>query len=307
MLTSAEFSSFDPGIDPYADVEAQIVLDAVPLKDESLPIKLSVLTSTYHRYSQLERSLECLCRQNWKEFEVLICDDGDDRNLQTMFDKFSPYLRLKTIRRSRDYFHVDPTGGFRALFPLAEGEIIALIQPEIMLHPDACWSLYDGHFHTIPDECRYWIGGSENPNSETWVALKIYFMSPTMQESIDTVDWHFDLEMLHVLPDFFTAGNGLSNQSNVFWHSAKEFPWWFVGSARREAGIFRDMPEFLGHASIDFYLLDYRSNFDYVDIVPFRPLGYHQDHHRISFGIEGEQEEIGRAVRRAHERLEENR
>ena len=127
MLTSTEFSSFDPGIDPYADVEAKIVLDDIQLKDESLPIKLSVLTSTYHRYSQLERSLECLCRQNWKEFEVLVCDDGDDRDLQPIFDKFSPYLRLKTIRRSRDYFHVDPTGGFRALFALAEGEIIAFI------------------------------------------------------------------------------------------------------------------------------------------------------------------------------------
>src|SRR3990167_2766893 len=307
MLTSLEFTSYEIEPDPYMDIYATIVLDTVPPRDDSLPIKLSVLTSTYHRYSQLRRSLECLARQSWREFEVLICDDGDERDLQPIYDEFSPYLRLKTIRRNREYFHVDPTGGFRALLPLAEGEVIALMQPEIMLHPEACWTLYDGHFHPIPDGNKYWINRSNNPDSETWVALKVYFMNSDMQKAIDYVDWHSDIENLHGLPDFFLIGCGLSNRDNLFWHGAKEFPWWFVGSAKRGAGIFWDMPEFLGHASIDFYLIGYRNVLDYADIVPFRPLGYHQDHHRISVGMEGEQDEVGEAVRRAHERLVENR
>lgn len=294
MLDRHAFNNYNAGVDPYAGVTCDIRLSDLEPKTDR-PIKLSVLTSTYHRYSQLRRSLECLARQDWKDFEVLICDDGDTYDLTPVFQEFEPYLHLQTIRRERKQFHVDPTGGFRLLFPLAAGEVFALIQPEMMFHSSTCRILYEGHFQELPDSNR-WAIGRNLPESETWVAIKPQFMSPDMQKVIDTVDWHSNTDNLQFLPNYWTDQFGLSNQSNRFWEPVEQFPWWFVGSAKREAKIFWDMPEFLGHASIDFYLLDYRRLHDYADIMPLKPLAYHQDHHRISVGVEGEQEEIGRKI-----------
>jgi hypothetical protein len=66
------------------------------------------------------------------------------------------------------------------------------------------------------------------------------------------------------------------------------FPWWFVGATIREDPIWSDMPEMLGHASIDFYLLDYRARHGYVDIMPPGIHGYHQYHLRTSIAPAGE-------------------
>ena len=119
--------------DPYANIRAELRLDDLPKRDDTLPIHLSLMICTCFRYSQLQRSLECLARQDWREFEVLICDDGDNTDLTPIFQQFEPYLRIKTTRREKMEFSVDPSGGFKTLFPIASGEYWAIMQPELML------------------------------------------------------------------------------------------------------------------------------------------------------------------------------
>lgn len=77
------------GKDPYNDgFEAGLRLDDIKPYRSKHP-KLSILMNINEwRRNQLARSLETLCRQEWREFEVLICDNGSKQNLTYIFAIF---------------------------------------------------------------------------------------------------------------------------------------------------------------------------------------------------------------------------
>ena len=256
--------------------------DLLPRGDD-LPIKLSILMSVNDfRRGQLARSLECLCRQNWREFEVLVCDNGSPENLQEVFDIFHPFLRLKTVRLERAGYSACPSIGFRALFPIAEGKVWAIMQPEIMLMPDVAWYLYDAHCSDWPSTHSYKIAINQLSarGSPRWVIPKVGFFSESAFAQIDDVDWHADLKNLESLPGFMTHNQGFSYSTNSGVIAKREYPWWFVASALRDSGIWSTMPEFKVHASIDQWLLTHRRLYDYLDICTRELTGYHQWHFR---------------------------
>lgn len=285
--------------DPFAEIRAELRLEDLPKRDDSLPINLSIMMSTCYRYSQLQRSLECLVRQDWKEFEVLICDDGDSTDLTPIFQQFEPYLRIKTTRREKPQFSVDPTGGFLTLFLIASGEYWAIMQPELMLYPEVCRTLYEGHLKELPSDKVLYnprIGTSETlikfgeiGNRQTWVTIKPFHLSPDMTRVfIDKYDWHTSLDNLKNMPNFWDTNYGLSYKPNSYWATFTYFPFWFCASGHKDAGIFRDMPTFRGHAMIDFYTMGYRRFYDYVDVIVQEPRAFHQDHFRQATGVPGE-------------------
>jgi len=112
-----------------------------------------------------------------------------------------------------------------------------------------------------------------------------------MTMALDGLDWHGDLSALHDLPSFWDLGIALGTRTNRDVVAKLEWPWWFAASALRDDPIWEAMPEFEGHASIDFWLLNYRRENQYVDIVPAgNPLCYHQDHTRENSAPIGEAE-----------------
>jgi len=285
--------------DPYANQRAVLRLEDLPKRDDSLPIKLSMMTSTCYRYSQLQRMLETLCRQDWREFEVLICDDGDTTDLTPIFQQFEPYLRIKTTRREKPQFSVDPTGGFLTLFPIASGEYWALMQPELMLYPEVCRTLYEGHLKELPSDMVLYnprrgvseelIKWDEINGRQTWVTIKPFHLSPDMTRVfLDQYDWHTDLDNLKNIPNFWDTHYGLSYKCNAEWHNFTYFPFWFCASGHKDAGIFKDMQPFRGHAMVDFYTMGYRRFYDYVDVIVQEPRAIHQDHIRLATGVPGE-------------------
>lgn len=289
------------GKDVYADRSPSLRLDDLQPYDPAEEIELSILMSTYHRRTQLARSLECLARQDWRKFEVLIYSDGDDRSLNPIVDQFKPYLRIVLMSGPRRN-SISPGHGFSVLQKRAVGEVLALMQPEIMLAPDACRLLYHCHFGDVvlPDENLYrWrIDGLPREGDEpTWVALKTFFLSDKMTKDVDSVDWHSAWPAAQWLPEFDTAGWGLSNKPNAYWSMVTQFPWWFIGSARRDSGIIESIPSFKGHAAIDWYLIDFRRVHGFVEVMPFEPRGYHQDHERFAqIDTSGDDEAIRNAV-----------
>ncbi len=270
-------------MDIYNEKFPVLKLDDLSPRDDDLPVKLSILMSINNfRRGQLARSLECLCRQNWKEFEVLVCDNGSPENLDEVFEIFDPFLRLKTVRLERDIYSACPSRGFRALFPEANGEVWAITQPEIMLMPDVAFFMYDAHFNEWLDTISYKIAMSpvSTEGLPTWVIPKIGAFDPPSFWALDTFDWHSDLKQLETLPGFMTHRGGFSYSSNKLLAMKREYPWWFTASAKRDAGIWEDMPTFSVHASIDQWLLSYRRLHEYVDICTRKLVGYHQWHHR---------------------------
>lgn len=305
MYPMDEFQKFDVGPDPYAGIKANLRLDNLEPRCEVTP-KLSIMMSVFHRYSQLQRTLECLCRQNFKDFEVLIYDNQDDQDIQEIVWQFVPYLNIMYYK---DYSlkerHFDPSTSFNFLFPYSRGEVVAIMQPECMLREDATWWLYYGHASSQVTKHlgsmsanHYNIENAlEVPvkdwNAETCVTLKTLWSSPRMQRILDSVDWHSRFENIYTLPEFWTEGCGLAAFSNSKW--AYEFKiqiWWLVFSFKRTASVWKDLPNLYGHAAIDFFLIRYREAKNYIDIMPLEPMAFHQDHHRMSISPTGEQDEL---------------
>jgi hypothetical protein len=282
--------------DPFNSPEYLPVLSTAGLQpvDESLPVRLSLLLAfNDFRRSQIARSLECLARQTWREFEVLVHDNGSSLPMEPVYEMFRPYLRLTTVRAERtpSEMRMDPSFGIKALLPLARGEVIAFACPEIMFAHDACWFLYSAHKDPPPGSLRYIISQPGVPmgGRPTWVSLKVGFFDANCQELLDGVNWHSNLEVVEDLPTFWTHGQSSGNYTGREILALNEYPWSQCGSAPRSDRIWEDLPPFKRYASMDFFLLGYRHVRGYVDIVPPGLQGYHQDHHRIpDKDIEGE-------------------
>ena len=323
MFPLQEFLAYQVEHDHFNDTFPVLKLDDLPLKDESLPIELSYCIGfTNFRRTQLARSLETLCRQDWKNFEVLICDDGSTQDMESVYSLFRPLLRMRTIRLEREGFSGCPSKALTALYPFVQGSVIAISQPEMMLKKWACEFLYKAHFQSYPNAHYYkirdpstlyirskdeFLVGSEITKEEynlnpRWACLKPGWLNAQQQKVLDMLDWHTNVATLETLPGYWTAAPGLSAKSNEYWGSVKPFPWWFIGSALATDKIWEDMPITVGHGTIDMWMYNYRHVFNYVDVIPVEVGAYHQDHVRGSVSPIGEQDTVSiDSIRRAYE------
>ncbi len=306
MFPPAEFNAIAFEVDQWDKRFPLLKLDDLQPKDESLPIKMSFMMSfTNNRRTQLARSLECLARQTWKEFEVLLCDDGSTQDMEYVYNLFRPYLRLKTIRLERSGFSACPSRGFRALYPLAQGDVLTIMQPEMMLVHEAADFLYHAQYAPIPaDAWVYYVNMDRRPdiidldrprdeNAPRFVCVKTGFLDANNQFTLDAADWHSDTRKVETMPDFWIHGEGLSHMNNIRVLEYNHWPWWFVASMKKTDSIWNDLPHTVGHASIDFFLLNYRAIKGYIDICPKLLMAYHQYHsHNTSSSPIGEQDSV---------------
>lgn len=261
-------------------------------------VKLSILmTINDFRQVQVARSLECLCRQNWKDFEVLIAHTENLQDMDKVIETFTPFLNLRAFPMARVPKRWCPTAGIKHMLPAATGEVIAIMQPEVMLLPEATMMLYAGVFEELK-ETLYWRINTD-PFSKNgrprFVNFKVGFFSSEGTKSLDAKDWHSNIKNVED-GEFWQHGQTLSNSTNAHMLSYYEFPWWFVSSAAADDPIWKDMPTFGGHASIDFWLLGYRNIHNYVDVCPLKFMGYHQRHKQNSDAPAGEKELAGTSI-----------
>jgi hypothetical protein len=319
MYPLQDFQNWHMPHDDFNDVEPKLRLDDLLPVDNSLPIRLSYCMGiTDYRRVQLMRTLETLARQTWKEFEVLIGDNGSTQNLGAVCNMFSPYLRIKYVRTERQGYAACPSKAFKSLFPICEGDVISIAQPELMMKPDACNWLWSAHqLYTFPPDSYYMYAidelGNENKTgrpptiqedewSHRWVTLKPGFLNKAHHLALNVIDWHSNISNIEKLPEYWDRAPGLSNRPNTYWSERTAVPWWFCGSALADDPIWHYMPETIGHASIDLWLLNYRKLFNYVDIMPKEVMCYHQDHIRGSISPIGEQDSVSLdSIRRACE------
>ena len=59
----------------------------------------SVIIPTYNRADRLKTALECLYKQTFVDFEVIVCDDGSTDNTKEIVDAFRDKLDIKYIRQ----------------------------------------------------------------------------------------------------------------------------------------------------------------------------------------------------------------
>jgi hypothetical protein len=300
-----EFDTHEMKADEFGRMPA-LKLDDLQPRDDSLPIKLSMMIAfSSWRREQLARTLETIARQSFREFEILICDMDSGQDMESVYELFRPYIRMRTTWMPRGGWSSCPSKGFKAVLPMAKGDVIGIMQPEMMLHQDAFYYLYWGNYtDDLPHDLRFTHTASETVvmrpeqmsavdggGSETFVNLRNYFISPAETHNLDGVDWHSNLDNIQEMYEFWTHKWGLSGLTNKeHWEreAHRKWIWWFIGSAKRSATIWKDMPAFDGHASIDFFLIGYKQIVGYTEVVPQIPLAYHQEHTRASIAPERE-------------------
>ena len=289
MLSRNEFDNYDPGVDQYANRKAKLVVDDLEPAFTGEP-KVSIMISTWNRQWQLARSLECLARQEWKEFEVLIMDDGSTQDFSPIFDLFSNFLQLRTFRAERTSWRSCPSRAFNNMLPKAKGEVIVISHPEMMLHFDAVKSLYDGCMGVELEDAHYYTlsKSKELTGDWVWMSLKPQFLDVSYYLLLDLVDWHSNIENVWKLPGFMDiiGFSGRPNSAHVTW---EEYPWWFVGAAKRDCPIWDEMPIMDGHGVVDMWLITYRGKYNFIEIAPNKPTCLHQPHQLSAVAPKGEQ------------------
>lgn len=295
MYPRGTFDRFDPGRDPYNVGMPGLRLSDLKPVDNSLPVRLSILISVNsYRRGQLGRCLETLARQEWREFEVLVADNGHPQDLGPMLESFKPFLRLTHVRNPREKFTVCPSHGFKSLMPLAKGEVWAIAQAEMMFDPTCARLLWGWHYDPLTTkqaDIRV-ISRETFPTigRPRWVNLKPYCLSEADTMDIDSVNWHDDVRAMTNLPNFWGHTEGFAYRTNRFVdEEAKEWPWWMAASCKATDPIWQDIPLRDGHAVIDMWLINYRHMGCYADITPLGPARcYHQRHVITAIGVEDE-------------------
>lgn len=290
MLPRDEFDNFDPGVDPFASRTAKLVVDDLKPAFSGKP-KLSVMISTWNRQWQLARTLECLARQEWREFEVLVMDDGSTQDLVPIFEIFAPFLQLKVFQMDRNSWRSCPSRAFCYMLPETSGEVIVITHPEMMLHFDAVYSLYQGCTSDEPLENAHYYSlkkPAQLTGEWTWMSLKPQFINAGLYSFLDYVNWHKDVKKIWELPGFLEE-RGFSGKANSVHITWKEYPWWFVGAAKRACPIWDDMPITDGHGIVDMWLISYREERNFIEITPNEPSCLHQPHQISAIAPKGEQ------------------
>lgn len=94
---------------------------------------ISVIIPTYNRADKLRICLESLVNQSFKNFEVIVCDDGSTDDTSKVISEFETVLDLKYILDSNFGGPARPrNNGIR----LAKGEVIAFLDSDDWWYPN---------------------------------------------------------------------------------------------------------------------------------------------------------------------------
>lgn len=117
------------------NIEQSTKLDSSPLKASyGFPI-VSVIIPTYNRAKNLNHVLNSLNWQNFKEFEVIISDDGSTDNTHDVVESFRDRLNIR-------YIYCGDNDGFRAArtrnigLSKARGKLIVFLDSDVIVPPN---------------------------------------------------------------------------------------------------------------------------------------------------------------------------
>jgi glycosyltransferase involved in cell wall biosynthesis len=87
-------------------------------------VKFSVVVTTYNREKELKRCLESLVAQSYKNFEVIVYDDGSQDNSKKVVDNFTNQLEIEYIYAEN---WGGPARGRNVGISKARGEFVAFL------------------------------------------------------------------------------------------------------------------------------------------------------------------------------------
>jgi len=106
-----------------------------PLKSSFPTPKVSIITPVYNRAKNIFHVLNALTEQTFKEFEIVISDDGSTDNTKEVVDSFRNKLNIR-------YSYIGENKGFRAArarnkgLEKARGQIIIFLDSDVIVSPE---------------------------------------------------------------------------------------------------------------------------------------------------------------------------
>lgn len=118
-------------------------------------LRLTVFTPVYNRKHTISRPFESLMKQNCKDFEWLVVDDGSTDGIKEVIDSFTQKADFAI-----SYYYKENGGKHTAMnmaYGLAKGEYFLVLDSDDAL-TETSVELMLGLWDSIPDECRerYW-------------------------------------------------------------------------------------------------------------------------------------------------------
>ena len=168
-------------------------------------MKLSIVFGTYNRAHLLRRSLETYATQPFKDFELIVIDDGSTDDTFSLVKSYMGSIDIKYIYLAKDDGRWRDSSSFINLgIRAARGEIIVPTHPEVMVGKDT--------LQGIVDNMRHW----------TYVCAKPYYLTKADQEAIDTVDWKSDVLAITKREGFYEQPSAEHSGDKAYAHREME-------------------------------------------------------------------------------------
>ena len=94
--------------------------------------KYSVIMSTYNRAAYLRQAVDSVLGQTFRDFEMIVCDDGSTDNTQAILDSYGG--RIRTVRGP----HKGTGAGLNSALALAQGDFVSILDSDDLWMP---WTL----------------------------------------------------------------------------------------------------------------------------------------------------------------------
>ena len=104
---------------------------------------VSIVIPTYNRDDFLEKTLSSLINQTFKNFEVLVCDDGGtSKNTKLIAEKFNKYFPVKYLKVENKENLFNPAAARDVGANNAQGKYLFFLDCDIVLFPDTLKIMY---------------------------------------------------------------------------------------------------------------------------------------------------------------------
>ncbi len=106
-------------------------------------INISIIIPTYNRDDFLRKTLSSLINQTYKNFDVLVCDDGGTSSkTKKITESFSEYFPIKYLKRENPENLFNPAAARDMGARNAQGKYLLFMDCDIVLFPDTLKKMY---------------------------------------------------------------------------------------------------------------------------------------------------------------------
>ncbi len=235
----------------------------------------SVVLCTYNRAHLLKRSLVTYAKQTTGDFELIILDDGSEDETGDLVSSFSDKVEIRYERLTdkkpgewRDAGAIINRGIIRS-----KGEFVYITHPEVML----CFDCIDKANRALRED------------EKAYLNTRVYYLTPRLQEALDTVDWQSDFYRVKSLQNFYEEEPTYREESlgmvkNQYctprvaetidcWES-----WVFGGMTRKSWKRFGGLNESPHWGTVDYDFMQRRRHNKWKTISPRDMYVIHQNH-----------------------------